>query len=167
MSLPEPWVERIFDKLTITWGHQFLSRWDGMPLNKVKADWADELSAFQQHPRALWWALDNLPDRPPSAPEFKALARKAPQQAFDDPLQPRLPAPVAKADPQRVEAELARLRASIGHRQGDNREWARQIVARHRAGDHATPTVLRMAQEALALAGASPAAARDEDLPWQ
>lgn len=74
MSLPESWVDRIFDKLTLVYGHQFLSRWDGLPLESVKADWARELSRFQQNPGALAYGLENLPaTKPPTVLEFRAI----------------------------------------------------------------------------------------------
>lgn len=74
MSLPEAWVDRIFDKLTLVYGHQFLARWDGMPIADVKANWAQELSRFQQNPSALAYALENLPaSKPPTVLEFRAI----------------------------------------------------------------------------------------------
>jgi hypothetical protein len=74
MSLPDAWIERIFDKLTLVYGHQFLSRWDGLSLEKVKANWAAELSRFQQNPNALGYALENLPPgKAPTVLEFRAL----------------------------------------------------------------------------------------------
>lgn len=74
MSLPDAWVDRIFDKLNLTYGHQFLARWDGLPVDKVKADWAHELRFLQQNPGAITYALENLPPgRPPNVLEFRAL----------------------------------------------------------------------------------------------
>ena len=67
MSLPSPWVDRIFDKLTLTYGQAFLRRWQDIDMGAVKSDWAHELAGFAQHPRAIAWALDNLyPEKPPT-----------------------------------------------------------------------------------------------------
>lgn len=147
MSLPDAWVEQIFSKLTLVYGHAFLSRWDGLDINAVKADWGKELAGFQQSPRSINYALANLPERAPTVLEFRALARRAPPEVL-----PRLDAP--SADPKRMEEELAKLRAAANLPRGedDRRGWARAIVARHRAGDKATPTVLRIAEECLAAA---------------
>lgn len=162
MSLPDAWVDRIFDKLALVYGHQFLSRWDGLDLARVKADWAHELRRFQQTPAAITHGLENLPaDRPPTVLQFRDLCAShhvpAPALAHD----------TTPADPQRVAEELAKLRGQPHHRSGDSREWARQIVARHRAGDRVTPTVLRIAEGALAMAGVQRAAVdAEEGAPW-
>jgi hypothetical protein len=162
MSLPDAWIEKIFEKLALVYGHQFFSRWDGMDLARVKADWAHELRRFQQNPAAISYGLEHLPaDRPPTVLQFRDLcaSRHVPE--------PALPRNSAPADPARVAAELAKLRAAPNHRGGERRERARQSVARHRAGSHATPTVLRMAEEALALASQQRASGADVgSTPW-
>lgn len=74
MSLPDAWVDRIFAKLSLVYGHQFLSRWDGMPLADVKADWAHELRGFAQNPHAIAYALEHLPaGKAPTVLEFRAI----------------------------------------------------------------------------------------------
>lgn len=147
MSLPTPWVDRIFDKLTLVYGQQFLRRWTDIDLNAVKSDWAHELSGFQQQPKAIAWALQNLPaDKPPTVLEFKFMARRAPPEEM-----PRLEAP--KADPERVAAELAKLEPMRVRVERSNTEWADRIVAKHESGCKVSPLVLSMAREALARKG--------------
>lgn len=123
MSLPDAWVDRIFDKLTLVYGHAFLSRWDGESIAKVKASWAEELSRFQQNPSALAYALENLPVKPPSVLEFRALCN-SPQAPRDQ--QALLPPVISRYDEdnrawQRHFARLQEVRA-----QGIPRayEWA-------------------------------------------
>ncbi len=144
MSLPTPWVDKIFDKLTLIYGQSFLRRWSDIDLNAVKSDWAHELAGFAQHPRAIAWALQNLPpERPPTVLEFRALARKTPA---DD--KPQIEAPAA--DPSRIAAELAKLAPVLRRREvKDDKEWARRIIAREAAGDPVRPICLRFAREAL------------------
>lgn len=144
MSLPLPWVDRIFDKLTLTYGQQFLNRWRDLDLNAVKSDWMHELSGFEKAPHAIAHALSNLPESPPTVIQFRALARTAPS-----PEVPALPEP--KADPERLKAELSKLaplrellKTSVAPK--DCRQWARDILA-NPAGR--TPTVLQMARNAL------------------
>ena len=144
MSLPTDWVDRIFDKLTLVYGPSFLRRRTYIDMNAVKSDWAHELSGFKQHPKAIAWALQNLPtDKPPTVLEFKFLARRAPPDEL-----PRLEAP--RADPDRVAQELAKiapvLKAPAGR---PNTEWARRIVAKADAGVRVAPATLRMAREVI------------------
>jgi hypothetical protein len=145
VSLPTPWIDRIFDKLTLTYGQSFLRRWADIDMNAVKSDWGHELAGFEQHPRAIAWALQNLPvDHPPTVLEFRSLARKAPPTEA-----PRLESP--KADPSRVAAELAKLAPVLKDRPRlDGRAWARAILARSEAGERVNPTTLRFAREAIA-----------------
>lgn len=147
MSLPVPWIDRIFDKLTLTYGQSFLRRWADIDLNAVKSDWAHELAGFAQHPRAIAWALQNLPpEKPPTVLEFRALARKAPAEDT-----PRLEAPTAAAAVVQAElAKLAPIRVDHTARRGIDASWAHRILAAHAAGVPKTPTVLRMAREVAA-----------------
>lgn len=79
MSLPLPWVERIFTKLTMIYGRDFIGRWEGLDISEVKADWAHELAGFKDHPDSIAYALKNMPDngKPPTVLEFRAICRKA------------------------------------------------------------------------------------------
>lgn len=149
MSLPASWIDRIFVKLSLAYGRDFLARWEGIDLNDVKSDWGHELAGFERHPEAIAHALAHLPAKAPSVIEFRALCRQAPAQEA-----PRLEAP--PADPERVKAELAKLgdmRASPPR--AGRLDWARGIVARAEGGAKVSPTCLRMAREALAKGGAA------------
>lgn len=129
MSLPLPWVDRIFQKLTLAYGREFVARWEavGLSIADVKTDWCEELAGFVAHPEAIAYALENLPDRPPTVGQFKAICRTAPL-----PEVKLLPAP--KADPQRVAAELDKLRQlsspAPSKQAGPDLRWAHRIVRR-------------------------------------
>jgi hypothetical protein len=114
-SLPERWIQSLWAEMRANYG----GRWDRMfpvppcppdvdpaahvqaHIAQVQAVWARKLGRFQFNPKAIRFALDNLPDgSPPDLPAFVALCNRrpdAPQQA--------LPAP--KADPERVQQVLA------------------------------------------------------------
>lgn len=82
--LPPAWVDRIFEKLTLIYGSDFVNRWKsaGIPIEDVKADWAKELAGFADHPDAIAYALENLPkDRPPTVLQFRDVCRKSPPKA--------------------------------------------------------------------------------------
>lgn len=159
MSLPIGWVNRIFDKLTLTYGQPFLRRWVDLDLDAVKADWAHELAGFEAHPESIAWALQNLPtDRPPTVLEFRAMARKAPPKVL-----PALEAP--KADPERVAAELSKLAPALKPKDDDGKNWARRIVARAKAGDRVRTISLQFAREALGIKE-QPEEQEHEDAPY-
>jgi hypothetical protein len=144
MSLPIDWVEKIFTKLTLIYGRDFVGRWDGLKLSDVKTDWAHELQGFRNYPEAIGYALQNMPtNKPPTVLEFKAIARKAPM-----PEMKQLPEP--KADAQRVAAELVKL-SNIRKeaRAIDHKAWARRILERAEKGEKVRPICIRFAREAL------------------
>lgn len=151
MSLPTDLIDRLFQRLS----GSYMAAWDralgNTPLNDVKSAWAHELAEFGRSRESLGriaWALDNLPDRAPSAPEFKRLCRSAPA--------PEVPAlPLPKADPERMKAELAKLdhlRKPASPVGGiDHKAWARSLIGQHEAGHKVRPLSLKFAQEALRL----------------
>lgn len=150
MSLPQDWVNRIFDKITLTYGQPFLDRWRDIDLKAVKADWGFELANFERTPHAIAFALSNLPanSRGPSVVEFKAICRQAPELEKPKLLE-------QKADPARVAAELAKLAPLIAQTRAapletyDRLAWAKAILIDHKGGLRRTPTVVAMARSAL------------------
>lgn len=114
--LPSPWIDKIFAKLTLVYGHDFLNRWRDLDIEAVKADWAHELAGFKDHPDALAHALQHLPsNRPPTVLEFRDIARKRPPPVFK-----ALPAP--KADPERVRALISELKSKFSNTKGAKHE---------------------------------------------
>lgn len=146
MSLPLKAIERLFERLANTYGSEWSNRWAGQDENKVKSLWAHELAAYGHNLEAIAFALENLPPRSPNAIEFKQLCRMAPAKENAPAIE------YVKADPARVQAEMAKLRDVIKAKPAsafDSKEWARIIVARHEAGETIRPLNLRFAREAL------------------
>ena len=107
MSLPKPWVDRLFEKLTLVYGRAFLDRWRDIDLDAVKDDWAQELSGMQGHPEMIAYALAHLPlGEPPTVLQFRDIARKVPPPKFE-----ALPAPAA--DREKVRLLLERAKRSL------------------------------------------------------
>ncbi len=102
MSLPDSWVERLFGRLSVRYGSAFLRQYEGIQTDAVKADWAMALVDFQRHPKAIEWALANLPEYAPNAGQFVRLCHSAPGE--DRKPVPALSAP--KADPHKFRAIL-------------------------------------------------------------
>jgi hypothetical protein len=145
MSLPLPWVDRIFEKLTLTYGNAFLNRWREIDLNAVKSDWMHELAGFENAPEAIKYGLQHLPEKPPTVLEFRSICRLAPEVEL-----PRLSEP--QADPVLVRQNLDKwgeLKKTLVNAPKDCREWARVLIRRHESGEKLTPTQLQMARNAL------------------
>jgi len=64
MSLPTRVIDRLFDRLALTYGSQWLSMWQGSDLNDIKSLWGAELAPFADRLEAIGWALENPPERP-------------------------------------------------------------------------------------------------------
>jgi hypothetical protein len=119
MSLPLSWVDRIFERCTLRYGHDFLRRWEGFDMKNVKADWANEMGGLQSQPEAIQFALDNLPMRAPTVTEFIDICNRAPVY-----VNGRLPPP--KADKKVAEEAVKRLGGlHIGAR--DHKAWAHAL----------------------------------------
>ena len=145
MSLPLPAIDRLFDRLALSYGSAWLRQWDGLDANLVKSMWAHDLSGYANNLKAIAWALEKLPERCPNLVQFKNICRQAPEA-----VKPLLPEP--KADPERLKAELARLTplaSAVKAQRVDGRDWARRILERHKAGEKLNPTTLAMARNAL------------------
>jgi hypothetical protein len=74
-ALPLPWVERLFERILLTYGKKFADQWGMVSLDKMKRHWASELG--QMADKELIRGVDALEglDWPPSLPEFKRLCR--------------------------------------------------------------------------------------------
>lgn len=147
MSLPADWVDYIFSKLTLTYGRDFLSRWEGLTAEDVKSDWARELDGFDRHPHLIEHALKHLPERPPTVIEFRRIAKGGPDI---QPEQRRLGNDATPASREFIAAELKRLQPALRTMPRDPRQWARDLVARHESGQRtSTLSALAMARDAL------------------
>lgn len=149
MSLPSPWVDKIFEKLTLVYGQQFLARWRDVDLELVKSDWARELGGFEQKPEAIAYALQNLDaEKPPTVLVFRTMALRSPAAVLA-----RLPEPAA--DPERMAAELAKfasIRTAATGSGYDHKAWARRLKAGHTEGGNLSPFQVQCYREALRLA---------------
>lgn len=133
MSLTPEVIERVFAKLAITYGHRFLSIWDGMPIEAVKADWAQDLAGVRQD--RILWALQNLPERAPDAPTFRALCARMPEPG--KPL--ALPHGPKRAAPALVRMLSEQLRKEPKDQAPERVRWARTFIAKWGGAD-ARPT---------------------------
>jgi hypothetical protein len=132
MTLPLNAVERLFQRLSATYGSEFVNKWDKVSMSDVKTAWAHELAPFADNLNAIGWALQNLPDRCPNLMEFKNLCRQAPR-----PERLRLDTP--KASPEIVDSEMAKIVTRLAKPKSDNadhRRWAKKLKERHEKGEN-------------------------------
>lgn len=143
MSLPIPWVEKIFKKLTLTYGRDFMARWEGQEINDVIDDWAHELEGFEKWPEAVAWALQSLPaGKPPTVIEFRAICFRAPK-----PDRVALPEPAADpAFAKQVVSQVNRKPSGVNA----HTDWIRRGLADLDAGMRKSPAVEKMIREAAA-----------------
>ena len=117
--LPAHWIDRLFMRLGMAYGREWMNKWEGFPMDAVKAEWAAQLGDLDEW--QLAWALDHLPEFAPGLPKFRKLALEAPRKE-----QPALPqqtwtppeqlSPAAQEAKKRL-AQLCRLmRAESGLR---------------------------------------------------
>lgn len=113
-SLPERWIQSLWVEMAANYPGQWQRMFPVPPclpgadpaqhahdhIVGIQAVWAKRLGHLQSNPKALRYALDNLPDRPPTLPEFIALCNRRPDRPA-----PALDAP--KADPVRVQQAIA------------------------------------------------------------
>lgn len=147
MSLPISWIDRIFERLTLTYGQEFLARWRDIDMKAVKTDWLHELARFEHWPEAIAFALDHLPSgKPPTVLQFRDLCLQAPAKQV-----PQLPAP--QANPDRMKSEIAKLKESMSVKPASkvrDRDWAHRILNRFESGEKISPAVIRMARDGFA-----------------
>ena len=145
MSLPAKAVDRIFARLGATYCAAWERSIGAVPLSDVKTAWAHELSGFAGRLQDIAWALENLPERCPNVIEFRAICRKSPRV--------ELPQLDVKADPERVQSELAKLATARTVAAGgiDRKAWARSIMARVDAGERVRPICAKFARQALGI----------------
>jgi hypothetical protein len=147
MTLPVAAVERLFDRLSMTYGVEFKNKWSGMPLTDIKSHWSHELAQFADNLNAIGWALQNLPDRCPNLIEFKSLCKQAPR-----PITMALDAP--KAPVEVIDREISKMLAGLVKKPidaGDHKRWAKRLKERHEKGEILSPYQIYCYKKALDL----------------
>ncbi len=142
MSPRAEFVDALFARLTLRYGRAFLARWDGVPVDAVKDDWARELASYAARPEVIEHALALIdPAEPPTAAQFRDLCSTAPAPAF-------------RAQPQAKQAQRAaevrrQCLRPVMLRIGRDVRWAAEILQRADASGYSR----RLALEALSRHG--------------
>lgn len=88
--LPAVWVDRLFARLQGVYGRDFTYQFSNVDstgfdvgLANARQVWAEELGGFSEHPEAIAYALENLPERIPNVIVFLEICRKAPRKGYN------------------------------------------------------------------------------------
>ena len=140
--LPIEWVDKLFQKLALTYGIDVAKRYSGLDPAAVKQEWANCLAGFKHRPDAIKFALEHLPsDRAPTMLQFRDLCRQAPP-----PANKALPEP--KADEAVVNKEMAKL-AKDAFAIEDHKAWAKRLKDKHEKGEQLSVIQIKAYKEAL------------------
>jgi hypothetical protein len=141
MSISATAIDRLFNRFGIIYGNQWVNMWVGMSINDVKTLWMNELAGFGDKLEMIAWALEHLPERPPNLIQFKNLCSSAPRANEYQKIEFKgVPVPLELAD------KLKNLKKPENH---DYKDWAKKILARHRAGEPVRLISLQFAKQAL------------------
>lgn len=147
-------AEQVHVRLMTRYGAEWTRLYEAVPADAMAADWASQITGLT--PPQVRYALDNLPDRPPNASAFRALARSMPQPGG----MPALPEPSTRESRERTAAAMAEgMRRAAEARKGySEREWAIKRLRKRIARGGATEVqrdMLRRLERDEAPAGAS------------
>ena len=87
--LPAAWMAKIFSEMQGFYGTRYTNMWktgellpngeDAGHVNMMRV-WSEKLGGFSEHPECIAHALENLPEIPPTLPQFQELCRRAPRK---------------------------------------------------------------------------------------
>jgi hypothetical protein len=148
MTLPIAAIERLFDRLIMTYGSEFKNKWDKVPLSEVKSAWSYELASFSSNLKAIGWALENLPEKCPNLIEFKNLCKQAPRPQIESLSAPKADSSVVDRELEKI-AQTAFKAVSQKTNTADHKQWAKKLKGRHDSGEKLSTLQIRFYKEAL------------------
>lgn len=81
MPLKSETVDWIFMRMLARYGSVWIAKWTGVPMEAVKADWAEQLAGMTKDD--ILYGIQYLPhDFPPTSAAFRALCAKAPESGI-------------------------------------------------------------------------------------
>ena len=133
-------TDRVLQELAAAYGARFLKQWDGVTPDAMHRAWRRQLSILT--PAMIGWALRHLPELPPNAVQFRALALQRPATYAPSLPEPRPPPP----DKERLAQLLGPIKTrTVRH----PRQWAHDLAERERDGEHLTYAQRQMMRSVL------------------
>jgi hypothetical protein len=148
MSLPESWIDRIFERLSCLYGSKFADMWRGTDVHQLKTVWADKLGGFCDRPEIIRLSLESLDEKPwpPTLPEFLEICRNHARRVGSETK--RIEPPQLSIEERMERAEVLAA-ASAKQNSYDYRGWAKYLRREYLEGVHLLPIQILMASEAL------------------
>lgn len=150
MTLPTAAIDRLFERLSSTYGAAWTRQWADVPIAEVKTAWAHELSIFTQNLKAIGWALEHLPEKCPNLIEFKNLCKQAPRPSITALDAPKAPAEVVDRVMQEIVSKAFKT-PKDENGNVDHKRWAKRLKAMHDKGERISTIQVRFYKEALDL----------------
>jgi len=134
MSLPTQAIDRLFQRLSATYGAHWTRQWADVPMTDIKTVWAHELDMFADNLKAIGWALENLPDYCPNLMQFKTLCKQSPRPDYKHLESPKAPLDI-------VDSEVLKMVQALVEpkKDKDYKDWARSLKKRDEAGEVLSP----------------------------
>lgn len=151
-AVPEPWVNALFEKMSVNYGARFADLWRGVDIGAVRRGWGVELRKLS--PAQLRAGVLSLTDAlltPPTLPQFMAHCRQARREAVSN--EPKL-TDQTRASPETVSSNTERMRRitrTLTEPKEPTAEWAFKLMKRgcSRSGLPLTYEVRRVAVGAI------------------
>ena len=135
---PANWLDRVFGLMLARFGSAWTAKWAGIDIEAVRSDWANVLAGLQERPAAIRYGLDNLPDTPPTAVQFRTACNRMPEAM-----------PVALPQPPASPEVVAKVRGAFVIDARDPLAWAYTLKAKEVSGCRLTPAQRDAWREAL------------------
>lgn len=144
-------IDRLFLKMSMSYGRHWLEMWMNLPISEVKAEWSEKLKENGITLSIAIKTIDHLIDDgktfPPTLPEFlqhcKGLKPKVYNQA--------LPHKYSEEELAHKREKLAEATSVLTKSNNANKAWAKRILANVENGIHYPDISIRFAKEAMGI----------------
>ncbi len=141
-------VDRLWERFENRYGALWMSRWQGLPLARVKAEWAGELRGFRPEAIALGFDAAKADEFPPSLPKFIEYCRSAAKRVGNSVPALAAPAPLDRESAARRASEIG-VTAGKSDPHAAGPWWAHALRKKYLSGERLLPVQINLASEAL------------------
>jgi hypothetical protein len=121
-------ITRLFDRMTTRYADAWVRKWEAVNPASMAEDWIEVMDGISAE--GVKFGLQNLPDRPPNASEFRSLCMSMPV-----PVEPMPALPGPSANPEFVKGEVQKMNLMAKPAGFDFKAWAWRLKAREESGE--------------------------------